>query len=591
MKNLAANLNNIEKVSCNVSLAPGMVEAVELDGKELIVIRVPKAKASQKPVYLNRNASKAYFRQNESDIACPESMLQQMLRDKSDESPLSRMLPDTSFREIDSKTWSEYRTVMKYTKLNNAWVRLDDVTLLEKLGGYARNIKTGEEGLTLAGLLMFGTDDAIRKYFPRYQINYYAYDGTERTSVLRRWSDRITVDGTWEPNLFQFFYRVLPLISEPLRTPFKLNPDMITAQGESTAHVAVREALANAIVHADYFGVGGIDIRKYPDRLELSNPGTLLVPKALIYKGGMSCCRNGALQAMFQNIGLVDKAGSGIDKILTGWLDQCLIPPSVEEETAGISRVTWTLPYVGMLPKSHEAELMRIFGERRYDSLDAVRRNILLIVQDKGTSAHKDIHQFLPFIHPVDLTRILSSLVQSGFLRSEGRASATRYSIGVGSAIDAERSSTLITRSSTSIESDETKEKTPQVTGSQLKEGRMQERSALSGSAVSGAIDAERSSTLITQNSASTVAEFSADLLAKIEQYRRRTRNTPEETDRIILEICQGRWFTLPQLAQLLDRSVAYIRNKSLQALVRHDKLRRKYDSPTHSDQAYTTVE
>ncbi len=285
---------------------------------------------------------------------------------------------------------------------------------------------------------------------------------------------------------------------------------------------------------------------------------------------------------MFQNIGVVDKAGSGVDKILTGWLDQCLMPPSVEEETQGISRVIWTLPYVGLLPKSHEAELLRQFGERRSDSLDVVRRSILMIVLDRGMVAHKDIHQLLPFIHPVDLTRLLAGLVQAGFLQSEGRSSATRYSIKGESSIAIELDSASMevvnARCNESYNTDNQSNK---------------DISGVGASKLTQTIDVEKSSTFIAPSSASITLpdDFPAELCERIEQYRVRTRNSPEETDALILDICRGRWMTLLQLSDILDRNVAYVRSKSLQALVRHGKLQRKYESLTHKDQAYTTAE
>ncbi len=432
---------------------------------------------------------------------------------------------------------------------------------------------------------MFGSDVAIRTYFQHYQINYYAYDGTEQVSSLRRWRNRITMDGTWAPNLFQFFYRVLPLIGEPLRTPFKLNPDMVTAQGESSAHVAVREALANAIVHADYLGIGGIIVRQYTDRLELSNPGTLLVPKEHIFKGGLSRCRNGALQAMFQAIGVVDKAGTGVDKILTGWLDQCLVPPSVEEERNGLNRVTWTLPYMGLLPRSNEAELMRLFGAQRYDDLDAVRRNILMIVQAQGSAGHKDIHRLLPFIHSVDLTRLLSGLVQSGFLRSAGHATATRYGIAASAPHTGEISSTH-------------KEGLAPHTGeisSTHKEGLASHTGGISSTHKDGAAPhtSEVSSTHKEPDSALAQLEesFPDELKAALAAYRSRKRNSREETDDMILAVCRGRWVTLPVLSRLLNRNAGSLRERHIQGLSRYGKLRRRYDNPNHWDQAYMTVE
>jgi predicted HTH transcriptional regulator len=54
----------------------------------------------------------------------------------------------------------------------------------------------------------------------------------------------------------------------------------------------LREALVNAMVHADHLGPGGVVIERYPDRIELSNPGSLLVSRAQLLAGGVSECRN-----------------------------------------------------------------------------------------------------------------------------------------------------------------------------------------------------------------------------------------------------------------------------------------------------------
>lgn len=108
---------------------------------------------------------------------------------------------------------------------------------------------TGKEGFTLAGLLMFGkadsiTDDACA---PHFFLDYREY-GEESTAS--RWIDRICPDGTWEANLFQFYRRVLPKLQEILPITFHLEGE--TRKDETPAHVAVREALINTLVHADY---------------------------------------------------------------------------------------------------------------------------------------------------------------------------------------------------------------------------------------------------------------------------------------------------------------------------------------------------
>ncbi|MEG2327875.1 MAG: putative DNA binding domain-containing protein, partial [Akkermansia sp.] len=272
-KDLAVLLNDPQKCSSNLSFVPGMIEKVTIAGAIILAIKVPCAEPKDKPVYLNGHLECSYFRQHESDIQCNDAMLQQMLRDKTEASKDANIIPYSTIEDLDKHTFQQFRNRMGSFFPGHTWLADNDKTLLTKLGGYRRDRQTGEEGITLAGLLMFGTNESISEFFPQFQMNYYEFDDSE--DIHKRWSDRITSDGTWTANLYQFFFRVLPRMNEGLKVPFKLNPDM-TRQGESPAHIAVREALANAIVHADYHGDGGIIINKSSKKLELSNPGTLL---------------------------------------------------------------------------------------------------------------------------------------------------------------------------------------------------------------------------------------------------------------------------------------------------------------------------
>ena len=178
---------------------------------------------------------------------------------------------------------------------------------------------------------MFGKDEAIRDHsaIPQYHVDY-----RERLSddPEVRWTDRLTGDGTWTANLFQFYQRVLSRLFADLKVPFQLRPDMFR-KDETIVHEAIREALVNALIHADYRGKGGIVIEKYRDRITLSNPGSLLLPVEQLFQGGISECRNKSLQLMFQQIGGGEKAGSGIDKIRQGWASQKWRLPLIRETT------------------------------------------------------------------------------------------------------------------------------------------------------------------------------------------------------------------------------------------------------------------
>lgn len=91
-----------------------------------------------------------------------------------------------------------------------------------------------------------------------------------------RWTNRIYPDGTWKANLYQFFTRVLPLSQHALPVPSCLDNNQIR-NNTTTAHVALREALANSLIQAAYSVRGNIVIDRYFDRIVLSNPSTMLV--------------------------------------------------------------------------------------------------------------------------------------------------------------------------------------------------------------------------------------------------------------------------------------------------------------------------
>jgi ATP-dependent DNA helicase RecG len=58
------------------------------------------------------------------------------------------------------------------------------------------------------------------------------------------------MDGTWPGNLFQFYLRIVQKLSADLKLPFQLNADLFR-KGETVVHEAIREALDNALIHAD----------------------------------------------------------------------------------------------------------------------------------------------------------------------------------------------------------------------------------------------------------------------------------------------------------------------------------------------------
>jgi ATP-dependent DNA helicase RecG len=70
----------------------------------------------------------------------------------------------------------------------------------------------------------------------------------------------------------------------------------------------------------------------------------------------------------------------------------------------------------------------------------------------------------------------------------------------------------------------------------------------------------------------------------------RSPRLPTEEPRKVILDLCEGRYFTAADLDQLMNRNPNSLRNRFLTPMVDAGLLERKYpEEPNRPDQAYTT--
>ena len=94
----------------------------------------------------------------------------------------------------------------------------------------------------------------------------------------------------------------------------------------------MREALANCLINADYYGRQGIVVIKRPKCIIISNPGTFRLDLKEVVIGGVSDPRNTTLMKMFNLIDVGERAGSGIPNIFRVWDEQQWTLPVIEEK-------------------------------------------------------------------------------------------------------------------------------------------------------------------------------------------------------------------------------------------------------------------
>ncbi len=326
-KDLWNTINSNEKVNINL-LHNENVQVANVDGKDIIVITVPRADYSTRPVYINNNLTRGSFKRNhEGDYHCTEQELRMMVRDANEAGNDRMFLEDYTMDDIDIPTLEKFRMMFKTNNPEHIWNGLDHKDFLMQLGGYMINRKDHTEGVTMAGLLMFGKGLPIRERFDNLRMDYI-----DKSNLVgdQRYSDRLTYDGTWENNLFNFIRIVIPRLTRDLPRPFSM--EGVIRKDDTPQHKAVREAVTNMIIHADFMLNGILRVEKFDDRFVLTNPGLLKLPIEQIYAGGESKSRNQRMQNMLRMIGYGENLGSGFPLILSAWNEKHWLKPELIEQ-------------------------------------------------------------------------------------------------------------------------------------------------------------------------------------------------------------------------------------------------------------------
>ena len=391
------NTINGSKVNVNI-LSNDDVYTLEENDLTVIVINVPRADYNLKPVYVGENPYKGTFkRNNEGDYHATEDEIKSMIRDQNPDGNDSLILEYYTMDDIDPETLRAYRQMFVDRNPDHVWSSLNDKEFLKMLGGYRVDRKNKVEGLTMAGLLMFGKGLPIRDEFDNIFMDY-----RDESNLVgdARWSDRVTYDGTWENNLFNFFTKVTRKLTADLKKPFAM--EGMQRIDDDPLRKAIREAFVNAIIHSDYqMDAGVLKIIKKDNGFTFTNPGVLKLPKEEIYKGGNSKARNPKMQTMLRMIGFGDNAGSGFPLILDTWKANGWKTPELDENPV-LNQVTLSLE---MEKTSDKKQAIKTSDKKQATKTESHKANIIKFLKDNGESKVSDIASAIGLKN--DRTRVL----------------------------------------------------------------------------------------------------------------------------------------------------------------------------------------
>lgn len=444
VKELWDNLNNNKKVSSNI-ISDRDVTIENIDGKNVIKIVVPRADRRDKPIFIGENPyndskHSGTFRRNHSgDYKCNRQEIVRMIADSNDISQDSVVLEGFTIDDLNLESINSYKNRLESKNSSHPWLGLDLKNFLYKIGAYGKNRINNTEGVTYAGLLMFGEEREICDEFPKYFLDY-----REKSSDSSlRWENRITSsDGLWSGNIFDFYFKVVNKLTSDLKVPFKLVDGV--RKDDTELHEALREALANTLIHADYRVERGIVVEKGENYFKFSNPGTLRISIGEALNGGISDPRNENIFKMFSLIGVGERAGSGIEKIQKAWKDENWISPQLDEkfdpdrieltlkmETMETDRKTNTLNNNTLKNDVSNTEdkstsSRELFSKMFLDNFTDEEMKIIVLAKFNGSVNNSGLQNFLGK-KSKEVSNVLKSLVKRNILYSSGVGRGVEY--------------------------------------------------------------------------------------------------------------------------------------------------------------------
>lgn len=347
--------------------------------------------------------------------------------------------------------------------------------------------------------------------------------------------------------------------------------------------MALREALANVLVHADYTDRASVLVVKRPDMFGFRNPGLMRIPIDIALRGGEHDCRNRTLHKLFRFVGVGEQAGTGIPRILAGWQSQQWSPPSLIERTDPYNQTILELHMTDFIPAEVRERLRGLFGQA-FDELSESERVAVALAASEGTVNHARLRAFSNE-HPVDISRTLQRLTKIGMLQSTGGRGAVYHLpgeeiptpddiFGTGSRFSGSRLPNLAGSF-------------PNLKNPLPARGKTGQNVLLQRDTEGRLLNGQFRLPLVDDLSRLSEGQLRhlEDLAA---QPRRLSKVNRQAMINTILSLCADQYVTVSCLAELVNRSPDTLREQYLTRMVREQRLVMAFPkTPTHELQAY----
>ena len=281
---------------------------------------------------------------------------------------------------------------------------------LKRIGVISKDFEGDKtEGITAGGLLFFGKNNAIIHKFPNFQLEYF-----DESVPTERWVSRIS-SITDNLNIYTFFINASESIFRTVNNNFQLENGITRKDTSGSMIVALREALINMLMHANYYDSEPLRATTHINFYEFVNPGKMKIPVSEFFTTNRTSTRNPIISKLFIQLGLGERAGHGGEKIFDSAILNNYRKPEIKTNSTETRLKIWKVDYADSFSGKE-------ISDRERKILKAI------ISSPNQQLSHKEIESKTELSYS-KVTRSLTSLKDKELIETIGNARATRYVI------------------------------------------------------------------------------------------------------------------------------------------------------------------
>lgn len=302
------------------------ISVESINDKNAIVVFVEELPEEQKPLYIQKLGlpAGAYRRIGPTDSKGTEDDMAVYYTNP--ESFDSSIVKDAEQDDLSTDNIELYRKFRSAVNSSAEELTYSDEDLLLAINAVKK--KKGEISVTYTGLLTFGSKMALRRILPMVRVDYIRVSTNDWVEDP---NNRFTSTLDMRGSLLELVQRIIHTISDDLPKGFELTDDNIQAKNMGLPLRVLREAVVNALIHRSYRENSPIQIIRYPNRIEISNPGFSLKTEEQLGEPG-SINRNPFIAAIFHETNLAETKGSGIRIMRALMNEHAMMPPTFESD-------------------------------------------------------------------------------------------------------------------------------------------------------------------------------------------------------------------------------------------------------------------